>query len=297
MPTMFGSAARRIVPIGLRIVDALHLRWALRWVYGHLQPGGRMWVGRLQVRLGFMEGLLKVPEADLVKSMEASLRLLGEPARTPSAAYLEFGVYVGTSMACMYRAASSAGADLLRLIGFDSFQGMPSGEERDPVWTWQPGQLYSDIDLTNANLERLGVPLSRVELVAGWFEESLTDATRDRLGIERAAVIMFDCILASSTRAALDFCTPLIRDRSVLYFDDWSAANLADRGLGERRAFDAWLADHPEMMAEERPDLGYGWDSQAFLVTRTGRPNEPVQPDWTIRLPGDSSDPTRLEVW
>lgn len=267
---MMKSVARRILRIDLRIVDALHLRWVLRWIYGHLPPGSRMWVGRLQVRLGFMEGLLKVTEADLVGSMEAALRLLGDEAQTPLAAYLEFGVYVGTSMACMYRAASSVGADGLRLVGFDSFQGMPSGEDRDPVWTWQPGQLYSDIRLTRTNLKRLGVPASRVELVPGWFADSLTDATRDRLAIERAIVIMFDCILASSTRAALDFCTPLIRDRSVLFFDDWSAADLADRGLGERQAFDDWLGDHPEMAAEERPDLGYGRDAQAFLVTRTG---------------------------
>ncbi len=269
---MIEVVAARTARAGLLVVDALRLRWALRWIYRHLPPAARMWFGMLQVRLGLMEGLLKVPEADLVRSMEAALRLLGEDAREPSTAYLEFGVYVGTSMACMYRAASSTGAQRLRLVGFDSFQGMPSGEERDPVWTWQPGQLYSDIRLTRANLRRLGVPASRVELVPGWFEGSLTDATRQRLGIDRAAVIMFDCILASSTRAALDFCTPLICSRSVLFFDDWSASDLADRRLGERQAFDAWLADHPEMTAEERPDLGYGWDSQAFLVTRVAAP-------------------------
>ena len=269
VPRVMKSFARHLIRFGLRMTDALHLRWALRWVYGHLPPRVRMWIGRREVQLGFMVGLVKVPEDDLVRSMEAALRLVGESARTTSSGYLEFGVYVGTSMACMYRAASALGADGLRLVGFDSFQGMPAGEDRDPVWTWQPGQLYSDMDLTRANLKRLGVPTTRVELVPGWFEESLTDATRERLGVDHAAVIMFDCILASSTRAGLDFCTPLIKGRSVIFFDDWSAVDLADRGLGERQAFEAWLGDHPEMTAEERPDLSYGWDSQAFLVTRT----------------------------
>ena len=45
----------------------------------------------------------------------------------------------------------------------------------------------------------------RVELVPGWFDESLTDETRSRLGIERASVIMMDCVLEASTLTALEF--------------------------------------------------------------------------------------------
>jgi predicted O-methyltransferase YrrM len=257
--------------LGLRIVDLLRLRGVLRWIFGHLPRRMRGWLGLLQVRLGLMEGLIKVPEEGLQRSLEAALRLMGAEATGSTAAYLEFGVYVGTSMACMYDATRAVGANGIRLIGFDSFQGMPEGgetEERDPVWTWQPGQLYSDVRLTRANLKRLGVPDGRVELVPGWFDESLSDATRTRLGIDRASIVMMDCVLESSTRTALDFCTPLFRDRAVVFFDDWAAGGLDERGLGEKRAFEAWLADHPEMAAEPRPDLGYEKDSVAFLLTR-----------------------------
>ena len=253
---------------GLRVVNFLHLRPALRWIFAHLPQSVRGRLGMLQVRLGVMDGLIKIPEDDLVRSFEAALRLMGSEAMGPTSAYLEFGVYVGTSMACMYRATTAVGADSLRLIGFDSFQGMPAGEERDDVWHWQPGQLYSDVRLTRANLERLGVPLSRVDLVPGWFEESLTDETRTRLAFDRAAIVMMDCVLESSTRTALDFCTPLIKDRAVVFFDDWSSVDLANRGLGEARALETWLLAHPEMEATPRPDLAYGVDSMAYVISR-----------------------------
>jgi O-methyltransferase len=257
------------------MVDRLHLRPALRWIFQRLPRSVRSRLGLLQVRLGLMEGLIKVPEAELVDRLTATLQLLGPETLGPGAAYLEFGVYVGTSMACMYRATESVAVDRLRLIGFDSFQGMPEDEGHDGIWTLQPGQLYSDLRLTNANLRRLGVPKGRVEFVPGWYDETLTAENRDRLGVKRAPVIMMDCVLESSTRTALDFCTPLITDRTVIFFDDWAAAHLDERGLGEARAFELWLADHPDMEATPRPDLGYGRDSQAFLVTRREAPPAP----------------------
>jgi predicted O-methyltransferase YrrM len=144
---------------------------------------------------------------------------------------------------------------------------MPAADDHENR-SWQAGQLYSDLRLTRANLKRQGIPVSRVQLVPGWFDDTLTDATRDQLGIERAVIIMMDCVLESSTRAALEFCAPLIRDRAVVYFDDWSADGLAERGMGEARAFAEWLAAHPDMEAEDAPELAYDPDARPFVVTR-----------------------------
>jgi hypothetical protein len=36
----------------------------------------------------------------------------------------------------------------------------------------------------------------------------------------------------------------------VLLFDDWHSAGLADRNLGERRAFDEFLQAHPVRVKE-----------------------------------------------
>jgi O-methyltransferase len=269
---MTQSIGGRFVGWAVRLTARLHLRWAVSRLVHGLRPPLRLRLARLQVRLGYMQGLTLVPEQDLQRSYEAALRLLGDDVGTSSAAYLDFGVYVGTSMACMYRAASRVGASGLRLVGFDSFQGMPEGVEAEDDPRWHAGELYSDLELTRRNLARLNVPLDRVDLVPGWFEESLTDETRNRLGLERAAVVMVDCVISSSTRVALEFCAPLVRDRSIFFFDDWATVDLADRGLGERAAFEAWLAEHAEMKAEELPALSFDRASRAFMISRSPVP-------------------------
>ena len=45
--------------------------------------------------------------------------------------------------------------------------------------------------------------------------------------------------------SALRFCAPLIRDRAVIVFDEWSTG----RGTGERRAFEEFMAEHTELEA------------------------------------------------
>jgi O-methyltransferase len=268
---MTQSIGGRLVAWAERQADTLHLRSAVSQLVHGLPPPLRLRLARLQVRLGYMQGLTLVPEQDLQRSYEAALHLLGADVGTSSTAYLEFGVYIGTSMACMYRAASRVGASGLRLVGFDSFQGMPEGLEAEDDPRWHAGNLYSDLELTRKNLARLKVPLHRVDLVPGWFKESLTDETRNRLALERAAVVMVDCVISSSTREALEFCAPLVRDRTIVFFDDWATVDLAERGLGERAAFDAWLADHPEMSAEELPALSFDRGSRAFMIIRSAQ--------------------------
>ncbi|HEY7826909.1 MAG TPA: class I SAM-dependent methyltransferase [Candidatus Limnocylindrales bacterium] len=269
-----GSLARRFV----RLLHALHLFWIARAVVNRLPPRLRLWISRLQVRLGYMAGLTLVPEVALQRSFEGALRLLSPaqakgPATAEPAVYLEFGVFIGTSLACMARAADQLGASGLRIIGFDSFEGMPvggAGERRPGLGT---GELYSDLALTRANLRRLGIAPGRVELVKGWFDTSLTVATRERLGLAQANVVMIDCVIESATRTALDFILPLVTERTVIFFDDWSVFDFEERDLGEKAAFEAWTAAHPELVVERRPELEYDTDARTFLV---GRPKPGV---------------------
>ena len=70
------------------------------------------------------------------------------------------------------------------------------------------------------------------------------------------------------------FSAPLIGRRAVVYFDDWNAGGLADKRLGERRAFEELLAEHPDLSAEPLDELNYKdkADVKVFLVTRTPPP-------------------------
>ena len=163
--------------------------------------------------------------------------------------YLEFGTYNGTSLSVAYWALMDAGIDRSRLIGFDSFEGMPGGMADDSA-TFHGGSLYCDEKHARANLEAAGVDMSRVALVKGWFHDTLNDETVRRLGIAQTSLVMIDCVVYSSTVAALEFIEPLIRDCAIVIFDDWTTHSMHDRRQGERRAFEEFLAGHPDVTAE-----------------------------------------------
>ena len=180
-------------------------------------------------------------------------------------------------MQCMYRAMQELGLDTVRLVGFDSFEGLPPSAAFDDEGTWRPGQFDSSYDLTYRALDEAGVDWRRVMLVRGWFSDSLTEAFVREQGLKKASVIMIDCDMYLSAKQALTFCAPLIGERSIIFFDDWEAGrgSLSARRLGERRAFEEFLAENPALVAEEREDLQYRTAdttaktySRVFEVTR-----------------------------
>lgn len=180
--------------------------------------------------------------------------------------YLEFGVYQGSSMSCMAAAARKLGLTNLRFIGFDSFEGMPAQAAFEDEQAWKPGEFRSSIEYTMAYLAYKGVDMNRVILVKGWFDDTATEATAMKYKITKASVIMIDCDIYSSTRTALAFCLPMIQDEVILFFDDWQSYQMADKGLGEKKAFEEFLAVNPQFVAQELPHLGYSDTSTAFRV-------------------------------
>jgi O-methyltransferase len=214
-----------------------------------------------------------VPEAELQACYERSLDLLVERRGSRQIGdYLEFGVYVGSSLLCMHRALASRGLTGVRLIGFDSFEGLPPSASNEDEGAWRAGDYSSDLATTRNRLAREGVDFSRLHLVPGWFDETLTQKNREKLGLERAGVIMIDCDVYSSAKAALEFCAPLIDD-SIVLFDDWHSENLAARGLGEKRAFDEFRAAHRGLNVREVP--GYSPNAAVFHITRKMSGSEP----------------------
>ena len=208
-----------------------------------------------------------VPEEDLRSLLLRGLRLLTQRHGAESiGAYLEFGVYNGTSLVCMSKALEAMGLDHVRLVGFDSFQGFPPTAAVEDGGRWQPGRCHSTQEFTTAVLHHEGVDPSRVTLVPGWFSETLNEQTARDLRIDKASVIMIDCDLYSSTRDALEFCAPLIQDEALILFDEWSPRSLEDKNMGERRAFAEFLRRHPRFTAV--PFGKYANRTETFLVSR-----------------------------
>lgn len=186
--------------------------------------------------------------------------------------YYEFGVFRGYTFLSALRACQSLGITTTRLYGFDSFQGLPSVDldsgEHEHFFA---GQFACSKQEVVRNLELQGMDWSRAELVEGFFSESLTEELKRRLPFRKAAVVLLDCDLYSSTREALDWIVDLLGPCTVLLFDDWHTFGEAP-DKGQQRAFGEILREHPHLRVEE------GWEfahhGKVFLLhSYQGRPS------------------------
>lgn len=228
----------------------------------------RTYVERERLRVRLRDRRRAVPETAYRELLRRGLERLAERGGAHNLGdYLEFGVYNGTSLVSTFRETEAMGLTSMRLFGFDSFQGLPAAAAKDDEGKWKPGAWRSDLEFTEAVLEAEGVDRSRVFLIPGWFSDTCTAETAHRYGIAKASVIMVDCDIYTSTREALNFCAPLIVDQALVLFDDWNTGGLAAKNLGERKAFEEWLAEWDCFKAE--PFGSYRAKSETFMVTRT----------------------------
>ena len=233
--------------------------------------GGKLISARTKTRIqGWLINKFNVPVSfvppdQLTLFFEQAARRVSEAVGAGNVGdYLEFGVYQGNSMMAMQEAVRRVGLERMRFFGFDSFAGLPSEAEWDGPWS--EGEFRSDIEFTRQRLTEGGVDWERTELVKGFFSDTLTPELREQHRIEKASLIMVDADLYTSSRDALAFCEPLIRDTSVIFFDDW---NSTDESGGEKRAFRELLEAHPDLEAEE---IGtYSPNALSFVVTRKPR--------------------------
>ncbi len=184
---------------------------------------------------------------------------------------LEFGVYTGGTFA--WQAGQiRKNHPSSHLVGFDSWQGLPSETERE----WAPqrhakGRYASAKDVVLARLVSVGMKDDpRVELVDGFFNESLTAGLQKKLK-DRGDLIFvnIDVDIYSSTIELLDFVKPLLRPGVILYWDDWKDPRmLHDGDWGEHKASKDWSLRNPDVLAE---DLEVNpLNQRSMILTRVG---------------------------
>lgn len=134
--------------------------------------------------------------------------------------YLEFGVWEGKTFAhaCKY---GSRYMPSMRYFACDSFEGLPSPSGIDASCEFQEGQFSCSYEKFTENLSSWDVPLEKVTAIKGWFDKSLTTDAATKHDISIASVSYIDCDLYESCVPVLDFLTPLVRQGSILMFDDW----------------------------------------------------------------------------
>ena len=178
--------------------------------------------------------------------------------------YLEFGVYEGTTFQSAYHIADRAGLNKMHFIAFDSFEGLPRPEsiDVDPGQPFEEGAYSCSEEEFKEKMKEGGVDASRVKIVKGWFDTSLTPEKRNE--IKKAAIIWIDCDLYLSTVPVLEFITPLLQDGTVIVFDDWFCYR-ADPDKGEQRACREWLAKNPQIKLVEYHN--FAWHGKSFIVS------------------------------
>ena len=179
--------------------------------------------------------------------------------------YYEFGLFKGYSFWAAQKAAAAYGVCAMRFFGFDSFAGLPdvSGPDKTERGDFYKGQYACSYEAVRAALDDAGVDWDRTTLIPGYFNESLNPDLREKHGMRDVAIALIDCDLYASTADVLRFIDPLIRERSILVFDDWNCFD-GDDDKGQRRAFREYLAGRTDLEAE--PLFAYGSWGQAFSM-------------------------------
>lgn len=179
--------------------------------------------------------------------------------------YVEFGVANGRSLIYAYELCEKYGLlERTRFIGFDSFQGFPEPAGVDKVVErFHKGELAYAKSVVERNLRFYGADLRRIELVEGWYNDTLRPETKRRLDLRRAKVVNIDCDLHASTLSALRFVTDSLTDGMVILFDDWLCYR-ADPTRGEQAAARKWLAENPALSLV--PYSQYATAGQSFIV-------------------------------
>ncbi|WP_292521856.1 TylF/MycF/NovP-related O-methyltransferase [Methanoculleus sp.] len=128
--------------------------------------------------------------------------------------YLEFGVYTGESLRYWVGLNTNPGT---RFFGFDSFKGLP--EEWTKVWGSLPEGSFN----VDGKIPAIRDP--RVNLIKGWFQDTLDGFLRSYDGNDALKVIHMDADLYSSTLYVLTKLDHLLSKGDIIIFDEFSSGD------------------------------------------------------------------------
>jgi len=180
--------------------------------------------------------------------------------------YLEFGVFTGSAMVFstkINRKMRWINESATRFFGFDSFEGFGNvdSEEKHP--------FYRD-DIFGVNFNKVKKNIlkqtkgSEVQLIKGFFSETLDGKTPAEYGIKKARIIFIDCDLKSPALSALNFCADLIQEGTILIMDDYFSYK-GNAELGLSGAFAEFCKLNPHL--SWRNLYHYGYLGEAYICS------------------------------
>lgn len=206
-----------------------------------------------------------VPPERLVSFFGECIDLLKKLRGEAIGSYLEFGIFNGNSIGSMYLARKEKRAEGMQLYGFDAFEGLPPGSEKEDDGVWKAGFYTCTFPQMEECLRRRGIDPQSITWVNGWYEKTLTKETIAAHNIGSPGIVFIDCDTYSSSKAVLTFIAPLITAPTIICLDDWKLNDLDIKGMGEYQSFNEFLEENPHLTAT--PMKSYNRKSRTFLVS------------------------------
>lgn len=157
---------------------------------------------------------------------------------------LEAGVWRGGAVALMRGVLAVHGVTDRVVWGADSFEGLPEPDAArfpreaaahdGPVLRDALQNLAVGVDQVRANIARFGLLDAQVQLLPGWFGESLP-----RAPLQRLAVLRVDCDFYQSTRDVLESLYDKVSPGGHVIIDDYAE----DEWTHCRQAVDEFRAE------------------------------------------------------
>ncbi|HJY98791.1 MAG TPA: class I SAM-dependent methyltransferase [Patescibacteria group bacterium] len=160
---------------------------------------------------------------------------------------LEFGVGAGNSYLWQAEQIIKHFNDTT-LIGFDSWAGLP----KETKGVWYPkrhgqGNFSFPKSAVLGELQKMGIRNDpRFRFVDGFFDKSLTKEVQRT--ISNLVFVNIDVDVHSSSLLVLDFIKPHLRNKVIIYWDDWKDPKDGFEGKwGEHLAWEEWSRKNPEI--------------------------------------------------
>ncbi|HCS79054.1 TPA: hypothetical protein DIV55_04935 [Patescibacteria group bacterium] len=178
--------------------------------------------------------------------------------------YYEFGVYKGYSLWHAQQVSLQCGNPHMRYFGFDCFSGLPKPTGIDDSGDFYEGEFFCTKEVVADNIKTHGGDLSKINLIKGYFDKTLTKGTQKKYKMKKIAIAFIDCDYYSSAKVVLEFIKDLLMVNTLIVFDDWNAFRQPGK-KGEQLAFLEFTQKYPRIKL--RKEFSYCWHGQVFRVT------------------------------
>ncbi len=187
--------------------------------------------------------------------------------------YAEFGCHTGTTFGLAYQEYRKAAKHLSflpyatpinrKFWALDSFRGLPTprgAEDEHPYWI--EGNLSTGVDEFYSACTRNGIPKDAIEIVEGYYEQTLVSGVTNQLP-QNIALAYIDCDMHSSVLTVLEFLLSRLKHGMILAFDDYHVYS-STQVSGARRASVEIFSRNADWRLV--PYVQYGWGCMSYIV-------------------------------